>query len=404
VLLDAKAVRREKLNKTADVVVIGGGLIGSSAAYYLAKKGVKVIVIEKKGGLCFGASGANQGGCPFQIFTSPVLELVNESLELYKDLSEELGYDLEFQNSGSLICSVDEEQCSAVERHYQIFREKGLNVRLIEGGKIQELEPSLGKDVVIGVEEQYSGIVNPFKVTYGFARAARKMGTEFILSTEVKNIETNKGKITSVATDRGKIETDFAVNAAGAWSPDIGKMLGLTIPVRPQRGQIIVTEPVPLNKRWRYILDADYLTTAFNAEKVAKSKDPRIKLGVAGSYIQANSGNWTVGSSRDFAGYNNKITVQTLSYIAKRIIKFMPQFADVNFIRAFAGFRPFCYVDGLPILSKVDNLSGFIIATGHAGEGVTLAPITGKLISELIIENRTSIPIDAFAFSRFKDQ
>jgi len=391
------------LNKTAEVVVIGGGLIGSSAAYYLAKKGVKVTVIERREGLCFGASGANQGGCPFQIFTSPVLELVNESLKLYKGLSDELDYDLEYQNSGSLICSVDEEQYPAMESHYEIFRKKGLNVRLIEGEEIQELEPSLGKDVVVGVEEQYSGIVNPFKVTYGFARAARKMGAEFILSTEVKNIETNKGKITSVATDRGKIETNFVVNAAGAWSPDIGKMLGLTIPVRPQRGQIIVTESVPLNKRWRYILDADYLTTAFNAEKIAKSKDPRIKLGIAGSYIQANSGNWTVASSRDFTGYNNKVTMQTLSYIAKRIIKFMPKFADVNFIRAFAGFRPFCYVDGLPILSKVDNLLGFIIATGHAGEGVTLAPITGKLISELITENRTSIPIDAFAFSRFKD-
>jgi len=391
------------LNRTADVVVIGGGLIGSSVAYYLAKKGVEVTVIERSEGLCFGASGANQGGCPFQIFTSPLLELVNESLKLYKDLSEEIGYDLEYQNSGSLICSVDEEQYPAMESHYEIFRKKGLNVRLIEGEEIQELEPSLGKDVVVGVEEQYSGIVNPFKVTYGFARAARKMGAEFILSTEVKNIETNKGKITSVATDRGKIETNFVVNAAGAWSPDIGKMLGLTIPVRPQRGQIIVTESVPLNKRWRYIFDADYLTTAFNAEKIAKSKDPRIKLGVAGSYIQANSGNWTVASSRDFTGYNNKVTMQTLSYMAARIIKFMPEFADVKFIRAFAGLRPFCYVDGLPILSKVDNPSGFIIATGHAGEGVTLAPITGKLISELITENRTSIPIDAFAFSRFKD-
>ena len=181
-------------------------------------------------------------------------------------------------------------------------------------------------------------------------------------------------------------------------------MLGLTIPVRPQRGQIIVTEPMPLNKRWRYILDADYLTTAFNAEEVARSTDPRIKLGVAGSYIQANSGNWTVGSSRDFAGYDNNVTAPTLSYMAERVIKFMPEFADVKFIRAFAGFRPFCYADGLPILSKVDTLPGFIIATGHAGEGVTLAPITGKLVSELITEKRTSIPIDAFAFSRFKDQ
>ena len=392
------------MHKTADVVVIGGGLIGSSVAYYLAKKGVKVTVIERNEGLCSGASGANQGGCPLQIFTSPILELVNESLELYKGLPEELNYDLEFQNSGSLVCSVDEGQYPTIEKHYQLLRKKGLTARLIEGEEIRKLEPGLGKDVVVGVEEQYSGIVNPFKVTYGFARAARGLGGEFILSTEVKNIETNKGKITSVVTDRGKIGTNFVVNAAGAWSPGIGKMLGLTIPIRPQRGHIMITEAVPFNKKWRYILDADYITTAFHAEKAAKSNDQRMKLGVAGCYVQADSGNWTVASSRDFVGYNNQVAVQTLSYIADRAIKFMPEFANVNLIRTFAGLRPFCYADGLPILGKVDNPSGFIIVTGHAGEGISLAPITGKLMAELITENKTSMPIDDFSFSRFRTQ
>jgi len=382
-------------------VVIGGGVIGCSVAYYLAKKGIKVIVIEKKEGLCFGASGANQGGCVIQLFESPVLELVKESLKSYKELSEEIGYDIEYQNTGCLLCSVDERQYPDMERYAQNRRKEGINVRLIEGNELRKLEPTLGKDVIVGVEEWDSCILNPFKVTYGFARVARGLGAEFLLSTEVKKIEVNKGKISSVVTDRGKIEANFVVNAAGAWSPEIGGMVGLTIPIRPQRGQVMVTEPTPLNKRWRYILDADYLTTAFNIEAAEKSKDPRMKLGVAGSYAQENTGNWTVGSSRDFAGYNNQVTMQTVRYLAKRVIKFMPKLNDVNCIRAFAGLRPFGYLDALPILSKVDDVSGFVIATGHAGEGVTLAPVTGKLISELIIENRTSLPIDAFAFSRF---
>ena len=385
-------------------MVIGGGAIGCSIAYYLAKKGGKVVVIERRGGLCSGASGANQGSCPVQIFKSPVLELVKESLRLYENLSEEIGYDVEYESTGSLLCSVDEKQYPAIKEHARSLRRSGMNFRLVEGDKIRELEPSLGKDVVVGVEESDSAVINPFKLSYGFAYAARKLGAEFLLSTEVKEIEINKGTIASVVTDKGRIKANFVVNAAGAWSPEIGKMLGLTIPVRPQRGQVIVTEPVPLNKRWRYILDADYLTTAFNAEAVKKSGDPRLKLGVAGSYTQENTGNWTLGSSRDFAGYNNRVTMQTVKYLAKRAIKFMPNLKDVNCIRIFAGLRPFCYVDGLPILSKVDNPSGFVIATGHAGEGITLAPLTGKLISELITENRTSIPIDAFTFSRFKSE
>jgi len=390
------------LNKIADVVVVGGGIIGCSVAYCLAKKGVKIIVVEKKEGLSFGASGANQGGCALQLFESPVLELARESLKLYKNLSEEIGYDIEYENVGSLVCSVDEKQFSDMEKHVQNKRREGINVRLIEGDELRRLEPTLGKNVIVGVEEWHSCTVNPFKVNYGFAYVAKKLGTEFLFSTQVKKIETDKDKITFVITDREKIKTNFVVNCTGAWASEIGKMLGLTLPIRARRGQIIVTEPVPLNERWRYILDADYLTTAFNLEAVEKSKDPRIKLGVAGSYIQENSGNWTIGSSRDFAGYNSRITMQTIRYIAKRVIRFMPKLKDISCIRTFAGLRPFCYVDGLPILSKINNPQNFVIATGHAGEGISLAPITGKLISELITESRTSLSIDAFSFSRFK--
>lgn len=390
------------MNRIADVVVVGGGIIGCSVAYYLAKKGVKVIVIEKKRGLSLGASGANQGGCALQLFHPPVLELARPSLEIYRNLSQEIGYDVDYENTGSLVCSVDEEQYPDMQKHVEKKRRQGIDVQLIEGDRLRELEPTLGGDVVAGVEEREGGIMNPFKVNYGFAYAARKLGTEFFLSREVKKIERNKNRITSVVTDREKIGTNFVVNAAGAWASQIGKMVGISIPVRPRRGQIIVTERLPLNKRWRYILDADYLTTAFDLAAVEKSEDPRIRLGVAGSYVQENTGNWTIGSSRDFADYTTRVTMQTIRYLAKRAARFMPKLKSANSIRLFAGLRPFCYVDGLPILSRLNSPRNFVIATGHAGEGVTLAPITGKLISELITEKTTSISIDAFAFSRFK--
>ena len=391
------------MNRIADLVVVGGGIIGCSVAYYLAKKGVKVIVVERRGGLSFGASGANQGGCALQLSHPPLLELARESLKLYKNLSGEIGYDVEYQNTGSLICSVDEEQYPDMEKHVQNKRKAGINVHLIEGHRLRKFEPTLGRDVIVGVEEWEGGIVNPFKVNYGFAYAARKLGTEFVFSAEVEKIRMDKERIISVVTKKEEISTKFVVNAAGAWAPEIGRMLGIIIPIIPRRGQIIVTEPVPLNKRWRYILDADYLTTAFDLAAMEKSKDPRIKLGVAGSYVQENTGNWTIGSSRDFADYTNGVTMQTLRHLARRAVRFMPKLRDVNCIRVFAGLRPFCYVDGLPILGRTNNPQNFVIATGHAGEGVTLAPITGKLISELITENTTSISIDAFAFSRFRN-
>ncbi|MBE0479235.1 FAD-binding oxidoreductase, partial [Candidatus Aerophobetes bacterium] len=387
-----------------DVTIVGGGVIGCSIAYHLAKRGAKVLVIEKKKGFSFGASGTNHGGCPLQLFEPPVLELARESLKLYKNLSEEIGYDIEYDNVGALVCSIDEKQYLDMKNHAQSKQKEGINVRLIERDELQKLEPTLGEDVVVGIEEWESCSVNPFKVNYGFAYAAKKLGAKFLLSTEIKEIKKNKNRVISVITDKEKITTNFLVDSAGAWSSQIGKMVDLVIPVRPRKGQIIVTEPTPFNIRWRYISDADYLTTAFNLEATEKSKDVRIRLGVAGVYLQENTGNWTIGSSRDFAGYDTKVTMQVIGHIAKRAIKFMPKLKHVSCIRTFAGLRPFCYIDGLPILGKVDNPQNFVIATGHAGEGITLAPITGKLISELIVENKTSMPIDAFSFSRFKDE
>jgi glycine/D-amino acid oxidase-like deaminating enzyme len=393
------------LNKAADVVVIGGGIIGCSVAYHLAKRGAKVTVIEKREGLCLGASGSNQGGVAIALSPpeSPLLGLIRESARLYKSLSQEIGYDVDYQQTGLLICGVDEEQRPIFDKHAREMQRKGVDVRVLEGDDIRKLEPVIGEDVVAGVEDWDSGTVNPFKVTHGFAYAARKMGVEFLLATNIYKIEVKERRITSVVTDKGRIATDYIVTAAGAWSPEIGQMVGLTIPVKPQRGQIIVTEPLPFNERWKYICDADYLSIAFNAEAAEKSTDRRTRLGVAGNYVQKNTGTWTIGSSRDFAGYNNQGTMEAISYLAKRMIQFLHKYKEIHCIRTYAGFRPYCYADDHPIISKVDNLSGFLIATGHAGKGVTLAPVTGKLISELITEKRTSMPIDTFCFSRFKN-
>ncbi len=390
------------MNKTAEVVVIGGGVIGCSVAYYLAKKGLKVIVIEKNQGLCFGASGANMGGLVIQNFESPLLEFVRESIKMYGNLSEEIGYNIEYERLGCLQVIDDEDQYPNAVKHVESMRIKGINVQLLEGNEIRKLEPALGENLIAGTEDWEGGMVNPFKLSYGFARAAAKLGTSFLLSTEVRKIGTNEEKIMSVDTDRGKIETDFVVNAAGAWASEIGEMLGISIPIRPLRGQAIVTEPVPLNKRWRCIGDPGYWATPSSPKTAEKTKDSVVRIGGRTVIRQESTGNWLIGTSREFAD-NTRITMETIRRFAKGAMRFIPKLKDVNCIRAFAGLRPLCYVDDLPILGKVDSPSGFVLATGHSGEGIMLAPLTGKLISELITENRTSIPIDAFSFSRFKN-
>ncbi|MFC1931027.1 NAD(P)/FAD-dependent oxidoreductase [Chloroflexota bacterium] len=401
--LNAKLYKEKLMMSKLAHVVIGGGVIGCSIAYYLAKRGVKVILIEKRPGLCLGASGSNQGGCSFYYDNPDVDRIAVESAKLFDSLSQELGYDVEYRPERRLTCSINEEQSPYMKKRLQNLLSSGREARLLEGDEIRKLEPAMGKDIVLGIEQE-TGVVNPFKLNYGFGYAAGKLGAEFLFATEIRSIEAEKGSIVSVVTDKGKIETNCVINAAGAWSAEIGEMVGLTIPIKPRRGQIIVTEPVPFNKRWRRIADIDFSLIVFGGKDIEESKDLRLRLGVAGAYYQDETGNWTIGSSQEFAGYDEKVTIQTLKQVAKRAVKFIPGLRDVNCIRMFAGLRPFCYVDGHPIISKVDNPAGFFIAGGHSGHGIGLAPITGKLIAELVTENRTSTSIDAFSFSRFKKQ
>ena len=395
---------KRQLNKTAEVVVIGGGIIGCSVAYYLAKKRLKVIVIEKNQGLCFGASGSNQAGLLFQLFESPLFEFARESMRLYENLSKEIGYNIEHERLGYLLVIYNEEQYHGAAKHVESMHRKGINAQLLEGNEIRKLEPFLGDDLIAGMADWESAMVNPFKVTYGFARAARKLKASFLLSTKVTKIEMDKNdKIMSVVTDRGKIETNFVVNAAGAWASEIGEMLGVNIPVRPLKGQVLVTEPVPLNKVWRSIGDPpSHWTTPSSPKAIEKTKDSVVILGGRTVIRQESTGNWLIGSTHELV-YDNRVTMETIRGLAKGAIRLIPKLKGVNCIRAYAGLRPYCYVDDLPIISKVDSPSGFVLATGHGAIGVTAAPLTGKLISELITENRTSIPIDAFSFSRFKN-
>ena len=394
-----------KLNRTAEVIVIGAGIIGCSVAYYLAKKGLKVIVIEQNQGFCFGASGSNMGGLFYQLPESPICGFVREGIKLFENLSEEIDYNVEYERFGHLIVIDDEEQYPGAVKRVESMRTGGVNAQLLEGNEIRKLEPSFfGDNLIAGVADWESAGVNPFKVTYGFARAARKLGASFLLSTKVRKIETDKkDKIMSVVTDRGKIEAKFIVNATGAWAPEIGEMLGISIPIRPLKGQLLVTEPVPLNKMWRAIGSPVSQWATRSQKTVEEDKDPVFGTGGRPILQQESSGNWLVGTTHECA-CDNRVTMETIRGLARGAVKLIPKLKDVNCIRAYAGLRPHCYVDELPILGKVDSLPGLVLATGHASEGLMLAPLTGKLISELITENRTSMPIDSYSFSRFKNE
>jgi sarcosine oxidase subunit beta len=379
---------------TADVVVIGGGLIGCSTAYYLQKEGLQVSLIER-GQLCSGASGSNQGGATFSRTLQPLTQLALESMKIFGHLEEELDYDFEFQQVNYLMCAADltPKKEEFLKATFDELRRLGAECRLVMGKEVRELDRHFGESIEGGIAiEKGIYMVWPFKLAYGLAHAAKRLGATILTGTEVTGLKVEKGGIRSVKTDYGDITAKYVVNAAGCWSGKIGEMVGLEIPVKPRKGQIVVTEPTELH-HYRYLMDVDYLTV---------EHDQKEDIDIAASVMQQGHGNWTIGSSREMAGFDIHTSAEAMALLVKKAASLLPALRDLHLIRSYAGLRPSCYIDGNPILGETEEIKGFVIATGHDGSGVKFTPATGKLIAQEIATGRRDPILDPFRYSRFR--
>jgi sarcosine oxidase subunit beta len=204
-----------------------------------------------------------------------------------------------------------------------------------------------------------------------------------------------------VSTNRGQIETDIVVNAAGLNAPTIGKMVGVAIPIKPIRGQEVVTERVPP------LIKCYFSSASTLRRKLAQFYQDHLQTfrstgstEIFGAH-QTTSGNLLLGSTyEEVLGSTRETTTKAIRGIVKNAVRILPALKRVHMIRAFAGFRPYS-PDGLPIVGKVDGIEGFLLACGHGGDGIALAPTIGELISDLIVDGKTSIPLEPFRLSRF---
>lgn len=380
------------LPRKAEVVVIGGGVIGSSIAYHLAKKGLKVVVLEKNG-IASGTSGACEGLILLQSKKPGVhLKLALESAKKFHNLKNELDYDIEYRNNGGMVVIENKEEFKAMEIFVEKQKSIGLEVSLLDKDKAIEKEPALSHDILGSTFSPLDAQVNQIYLSYAFINSAKNLGAEIYTHTEVTGIKLESNKIRLIETTSGEIETEIVINAAGVYSPEIGRMVNLDIPIKPRRGQLLVTEAVPkiLNG---VLISAKYIAAKFNPN-LAKIEGEGISI------EQTASGNLLIGSTREFVGMNKNTTPEGINSIAKHIIMLFPQLKEINIIRTFAGLRPYT-PDGLPILGKVKGIEGFIMAAGHEGDGIALSPITGDLIAELVVEGKSSIPLDEFKLERF---
>lgn len=384
--------------KDADVIVIGGGVIGCSVTYHLAKLGKSVLQIERED-LTRGAAGATDGVVGYHTKKpGPQMELAVRSIAMFEHLGEELGMDIEYGLCcGGMQPVEDQLQWDILSGIVEEQKKSGVDIRMIGIEEARKIEPMLAEDLMGALYSPTGGKVNPIRLTLAFAGAARRLGARILTETEVCGLLLEKGQIKGVKTNRGEFTADAVVNACGAWAAQIGKMAGLNIPITPRKGQLIVTEPIGpfMNVTLQC---ARYNVIKFRPDAV---DDPKaLQLGNSLSIEQTKDGGLIIGGTREFAGYDRGNTLEAVETILRRAVRFFPALRDVCFIRAFAGLRPYT-PDGLPLIGRVNGLEGFYMAAGHEGDGIALAPITGKLLAEQIVYGKESYSLKDFDPNRF---
>jgi glycine/D-amino acid oxidase-like deaminating enzyme len=377
-----------------DVLIIGAGIVGCSCAYYLSQAGVKVQMLDR-GPLGAGASKA--GMLHVVTWEEPEihLKLAARSKQLYAELSQQLPLDINYRPTGSIAIVEKPESLDGFARLVEHLQTLGVKADLLSAADLLHLEPGIAPDVAGGAFFSADAQVNPLYATLALARAAQNAGALLDTFNEVIGFELSPAndRLVAVQTAHGRISPKAALICAGAWSAALGRLAGLDIPIQPRNGTLLVTPPVPDSLlRCKVILAAGYMDSVKGS--------PAGEGSVAANIQQVQNGNLVLGSSRQFVGFDSHVDPRLVARLAGRCLRFLPVLANVQVIRAWTGFRPYT-PDLLPIISPVERISGLYIAAGHEGIGVTEAPVTGKLVSQLITGQPLDIPIHELSFSRF---
>jgi len=413
----------------ADVVIIGGGIAGCATAYYLSKRNAKVILLEK--GEIADEQSSRAWGFVRQQGRSPAeIPLMLACNRMWSELSQELNADLEWVQAGLLALASDEQMREEFRAWLQIGKEYGVDARLLTGQEIKDLVPTLEGQWAGGLYSPTDGHAEPIKATTAFARSAQEQGARIYTSRPVEDLEVTAGQITGVVTEQGTINAPVVVCAAGAWSAKVARLVGLSLPQQVVRATVAETLPAPpitqvglwapgLGFRQRpggscYIAAgpiADYDVTLESLRHWRMFLPNYLKnrgffhLRV-GSELLKDVGRairGPLGRKPSFphgAGAEPRTNQDSVDKAVRNFGRLFPSHAALGLQRVWAG-RIDVTPDLLPVLGEVDQPKGFIFATGFSGHGFAMGPVTGLLISELILDGRTSLDICPFRYSRF---
>lgn len=366
----------------ADVVIVGGGIMGSSAAFHLRMLGSSVILLER-GFIASQASGANFGNVRESDRYLPQLPLARRSREIWQQLEGMVGDTCEYESIGNLKCVYSEDELTDLETYKHQANEYGLEMEMIGRNVLGERYPYLGKDIVGAAFTPFDGCANPRLVAPAFARAARAIGADIREFSTVDSVS-HDGQGFLVTTENGlEVRAEALLNSAGAWGNWIAESFGEHAPIEPQGPQVGVTEPIP-----------KFINTI---------------LSIRGGHIylrQIDRGNVIFGGNPQGPASTETLRAQSLPQSthghSKRLIRFVPALEGVHIIRTWSGIEGYL-PDHIPVIGPSMTTGGLFHAFGFCGHGFQLGPAVGAVIAELIATGQTETPIDAFTIARFKE-
>ncbi len=387
-------------NKTYDVAVIGAGVIGTSCAYHLVKKGLSVALVDRNN-VARGTS-SHCDAVALIVDKQPGVDAAMgyASIQRFLELQNELDSDFELHQRGCLYACDTEQEMEVAAQYARDMQADGYNVNALSPKELLEHEPFLAKDLIGGLFSDIDLGLNPYKLCFAFVDTVLGKGLDLYTYTNVTGVRLDGEKrVQGVDTDKGFIPCGKVVNACGVWSPEIGRMAGLEIPVEPRKGVILVSAP-SFKFCNQKVQEFGYMISKFSNHEC--KRDPELEKYEVSFVIEpTDANNVLIGSSRNFAGYDISTEMEIIHVIAKRAIRFYPILKDLNCIRTYAGLRPFL-ADHLPLITQVDEVPGYYIATGHEGDGISMAPTTGRLISELVAGEEPYLDLTPFSFNRYK--
>lgn len=382
---------------TCDVVVIGAGMVGAACALYLARAGLATLVLDR-GAVAGGTTGAGEGNLLVSDKEpGPELDLALLSARLWRDLAAEpgLGNAVEFEAKGGIVVASDAEGMAALTGFAAGQRAAGVEAETVDAGQLADLEPHLAPDLAGGILYPQDCQVMPSLAAAQVVRAARRAGAELRTGTAVTDILcAPDGTVRGVRTaEHGDIHAPVVVNAAGTWGGEVADLAGVTLPVLPRRGFVLVTEPLPPGTVRHKVYAADYVADVASGDAGLQSSAV-VESTAAGPVL--------IGASRERVGFDRTFSLPVVRRLAAQATALFPVLGSVHAMRGYLGFRPYL-PDHLPAIGADPRAPGLHHACGHEGAGIGLAVGTGHLIAQSLTGKRPDLDLTPFRPDRFED-